>query len=62
MMRMIKIIITTSMMIGEKIHHHAIVVNPKSLRKSRIRNITVIIPTPDELDLLILLILVVRHF
>ena len=55
MMRMIKIIITTSMMIGEKIHHHEIVVNPKSLRKSRIRNITVIIPTPDELDLLILL-------
>lgn len=55
MMRMIKIIITTSMMIGEKIHHHEIVVNPKSLRKRRIRNITVIIPTPDELDLLIFL-------
>ena len=50
-----KIIITTSMMIGEKIHHQEIVVNLKSLRKRRIRNITVIIPTPDELDLLIFL-------
>ena len=45
----------TSMMSGENTHHQEILMTPKSLRMRRMRNVIVIIPTPDEFEFAIVI-------